>query len=148
MNYRLIADLILIMHVAYVAFVILGLALVLIGGVCSWQWVRNPWFRYLHLISIGIVVLQSWLDFTCPLTSLEMYCRAKVGDLTYEGTFIAHWFHQLLYFDAPPWCFTMGYTFFGFIVVGSWFGVRPRPIRLIQNSNKHRGSGHGIADEV
>jgi len=127
--YHRLADLVLIVHVAYVAFVVFGLALILIGGLCSWRWVRNPWFRYLHLSAIAIVVIQSWFGVTCPLTSLEMHCRANAGDVVYEETFIAHWLHQFLYFDAPSWCFTLGYTLFGLLVVGSWLYVRPRSIR-------------------
>ena len=56
--YRLLADLILLLHSSFVVFVIVGLVCVLIGGVRGWRWVRNPWFRWAHLLAIGIVVAQ------------------------------------------------------------------------------------------
>ena len=68
-QYFLAADLILLVHVLFVAFVIFGLALILIGKLFDWAWVRNPWFRFAHLGAIGIVVSQSWAGVICPLTT-------------------------------------------------------------------------------
>ncbi len=116
----------LVVHVAFVLFVVLGLVAILAGGVLRWGWVRNRWFRIIHLVAIGIVVLQAWLGRLCPLTIWEMALRAKAGDATYEGAFIAHWLQSLLYYDAPMWVFAVAYTAFGALVVLSWFLVRPR----------------------
>jgi hypothetical protein len=126
---RLLADLVLVLHVAFVAFVILGLVLILVGGVRRWAWIRNPWFRAGHLLAIGIVVGQAWMGVICPLTTLEMWLRERAGDLTYEGTFMSHWLHRLLFFQAPPWVFIVCYTLFGLLVIGSWFAFRPRRFR-------------------
>jgi hypothetical protein len=57
------ADLILLIHTLIVAFIILGLVLIFTGKVLSWAWVRNPWFRITHLLSISIVVIQSWFVY-------------------------------------------------------------------------------------
>ena len=124
--YRVLADLILFLHSSFVVFVIIGLVLVLIGGVRGWRWVRNPWFRWAHLLAIGIVVAQAWLGVLCPLTTLEMALRERGGDATYPGSFIAHWLETLLYYQAPAWVFTLCYTVFGFLVLVSWYAVRPR----------------------
>ena len=123
--YLLVADLLLLSHVLFVAFVILGLALVLLGKSLNWAWVRNPWFRFAHLAAIGIVVLQSWVGLICPLTTWEMALRERAGDVVYSGTFMSHWLESLLYFQAPAWVFAVCYTVFGTIVVASWFWVRP-----------------------
>lgn len=128
-TYRAIADLVLITHVAFVAFVVAGLILILVGGFRGWNWIRNPWFRVLHLAGVGLVVVQTWLGMVCPLTTLEMNLREKAGDATYQGDFIAHWFQKLLYYDAPPWVFVAAYTLFGMAVIGSWIWFRPRSIR-------------------
>ena len=125
--YLLAADLLLFGHVLFVAFVVVGLALILIGKPLHWGWVRNPWFRIAHLTAIGIVALQSWVGIICPLTTWEMTLREHAGDSTYSGSFIAHWLESLLYFQAPAWVFTVCYTVFAAIVVVSWFWVRPRP---------------------
>lgn len=123
--YLLAADAVLALHVLFVVFVVAGLALVFVGKLAGWSWVHNRRFRILHLIAIGIVVLQSWLGVICPLTSLEMALRARAGDATYAGSFIAHWLDALLYYQAPAWVFAACYTLFGGLVVASWFWVRP-----------------------
>ena len=128
-HYLLAADAVLLLHVAFVAFVVLGLTLIFIGGALDWSWVRNRWFRVTHLVAIGIVVLQSWFGMICPLTDIEMALRSRAGDATYTGSFIAHWLDSLLYYRAPAWVFAVCYTAFGALVVASWFWVRPRPFR-------------------
>jgi hypothetical protein len=127
--YRALADLVLITHVSFVVFVVIGLLLILCGGFCGWRWIRNPWFRTSHLAAIGVVVVQAWLGVICPLTTLEMALRERAGDATYGGGFIAHWLQALLYYEAPPWVFVAGYTLFGLAVIGSWWKFRPRAFR-------------------
>ncbi len=126
MAYLIAADTLLIAHVLFVAFVILGLLLTLAGKVLGWPWVRNPWFRLAHVLGIGVVVLQAWLGVICPLTTWEMALRTKGGDTVYAGSFISHWLGQLLYYQAPEWVFIACYTMFGLMVAASWFWVRPR----------------------
>ena len=135
--YLLAADAILFVHVLFVAFVVLGLIFILVGKLRVWAWVRNPWFRYAHVASIGVVVLQSWLGAICPLTTWEMALREKAGDAAYSGAFIAHWLESSLYYRAPEWIFMVSYTLFGLLVAASWFWVRPR--RFV------RGGVHGAA---
>ncbi len=125
-TYSLLADIVLMTHVAFVLFVVLGLILILCGGFCGWKWVRNPWFRAAHLAGIGLVVLQSWLGIICPLTTLEMVLRERAGDETYAGTFIAHWLHKILFLHAPMWAFVICYSLFGLAVLVSWIKFRPR----------------------
>jgi len=125
--YLLAADILLLAHALFVAFVIFGLVFIIVGKLFSWSWVRNPWFRLVHLIAIGVVVLQSWLGVICPLTIWEMALREKAGDTVYAGTFIAHWLETIFYYRAPAWVFILCYTVFGFLVLASWFWVRPHP---------------------
>jgi hypothetical protein len=123
----ILADLILIGHVLFVCFVVLGLVAVYIGWLLSWCWVRNRLFRMLHLCAIAIVVLQSWFGLICPLTSWEMALRAEAGSSTYSGSFIQHWLQAILYYSAPDWVFVMVYTVFAGLVAASWVIVRPTP---------------------
>ncbi|MCU7795834.1 MAG: DUF2784 domain-containing protein [Candidatus Thiodiazotropha sp. (ex Semelilucina semeliformis)] len=127
--YSLAAVTILVTHVLFVVFVVLGLILIFVGKFLSWQWVRNPWFRVSHLLGIGVVVLQSWFGVICPLTTWEMDLRSKAGETVYEGSFITHWLNELLYYQAPSWVFVVIYTVFGGLVLLSWFLVRPRAFR-------------------
>lgn len=121
-----LADTILIVHVLFVLFVVVGLLAIYTGGFLHWQWVRNRLFRILHLVAIGIVIVQAWLGLICPLTTWEMALRAKAGAETYAGSFIQFWLHRLLYFTAPEWVFIVLYTGFGCLVVVSWYIVRPK----------------------
>ena len=120
------ADAVLILHVLFVAYVVLGLVLILIGKLASWRWVHSPWFRLTHIAAIGVVVAQSWLGITCPLTTLEMALRARAGDTVYGGSFIEYWLSQLLYFSAPDCVFALVYSLFGLLIAVSWYWVRPR----------------------
>ena len=125
MPYLLAADAVLLLHVLFVAFVVVGLLLIFAGRLLSWDWVRNWWFRAIHLGAIGIVVLQAWLGVICPLTRIEMYLRDKAGDTTYAGSFVSHWLEAILYYRAPAWVFAVAYTLFAVVVVMSWVWVRP-----------------------
>ena len=127
--YRALADAVLAVHVGFVVFVITALLMILAGGIRGWRWIRNPWFRACHLAAIGIVVDQSWLGVTCPLTILEMSLRERGGDVTYEGTFIAHWLRRVLFYDAPWWAFVVCYTLFALAVAASWWKFPPRKFR-------------------
>ena len=94
--YLLAADAILALHVLFVLFVISGLLLIFAGKFAGWSWVRNRVFRIAHLATIGIVVLQSWFGVICPLTTLEMWLRARAGGTTYAGSFIGSGHRYLL----------------------------------------------------
>ena len=127
--YLLAADALLLLHVLFVVFVIVGLLLILVGKFARWTWVRNAWFRLAHLVAIGVVVVQSWFGMICPLTTWEMALRRQAGDAVYSGTFISHWLESILYYRAPAWVFAVCYTVFGALVVVSWFWVRPNSLR-------------------
>ena len=127
--YALAADTLLVLHFLFVIFIVLGLFLVLVGRLLLWHWVRNIWFRMAHLLGIGVVVLQSWFGVICPMTEWEMNFRSKAGETAYDGSFLAHWLSQLLYYQAPLWVFVVCYTVFGALTIASWFLVRPRSSR-------------------
>ena len=125
-GYTLAADAVLVVHTLFVAFVVLGLVVIYLGGLCSWRWVRNYWFRLLHLSAVAFVVLQSWAGAICPLTLWEMQLRQLGSSESYQGSFIQHWLQAILYFEAPQWVFVVVYTVFGGLVAASWFWVRPK----------------------
>lgn len=135
-RWLLLADLVLLLHVLFVGFVVLGLLLVLIGGWCGWHWVRNPWLRITHLSAIVFVVGQTWLDMTCPLTTLERVLRAQAGAPTHAGSFIGHWLQVLLYYQAPDWVFALVYSAFALAVVWSWIKLPPTPLAGSRSSRR------------
>lgn len=124
-----LADLILVTHALFVAFIVLGLVAILLGRYRRWDWVRNWWFRIIHLLAIGFVVMESWLGVICPLTEWERSSRAAAGGNAYSGSFIQHWLHEILFYDFSPWVFTAAYTVFGILVFVAWLLVPPEHAR-------------------
>lgn len=120
-----LADAILVLHVAVVAFVVGGLLAILLGGALGWRWVRRPGFRWTHLALVGFIVAQTWLGELCPLTTWEQDLRGMAGQATHEQGFIEFWLARLIFFEAPWWVFVAAYTLFGVLVAGSWWWVRP-----------------------
>ena len=129
--FRIAADVTLFSHILVVLFVIFGLLLIFVGKILNWAWVRNIWFRIAHLLTITVVVLQSWFGIVCPLTTLEQWFRSKAGQESYSGSFVSHWMNELLFYDAPHWVFIICYTVFGSLVLLSWFWVRPAPFMRV-----------------
>ena len=123
--YQLLADAVLTLHVAVVAFVVGGLVLVVIGNLRNWWWVNSLSFRLAHLGAIVLVVAEAWLGVTCPLTAFEMWLRTRAHATTYSGTFIEHWLQRVLYYEAPSWVFALGYSLFGLLVVATWLYFPP-----------------------
>lgn len=124
--YQLFADWVLSLHVAIVAFIVVGLVLVIVGNLRAWRWVNALWLRLAHLAAIAAVVAEAWLGVVCPLTSLEMWLRAKARATTYTGSFIEHWLQRILYFEASAWVFTLVYSLFGLVVIATWWYFPPR----------------------
>lgn len=124
--YQILADAVLAIHVAIVAFVVGGLVLIIVGNLRGWRWVNTLWFRLAHLTAIAIVVAEAWFGVTCPLTSFEMWLRAKAGSTAYTSSFIEYWLQRLLYYEAPPWVFTVGYSLFGLVVALTWWHFPPQ----------------------
>jgi hypothetical protein len=124
--YQLLADIVLAMHLAVVTFVVVGLAVVIAGNLRGWRGVNAGWFRLAHLGAIVFVAAESWFGVVCPLTSLEMWLRAKARVSVYAGSFVEHWIQRVLYYNAPAWVFTAIYTVFGMLVVAAWWYYPPR----------------------
>ena len=124
--FALAADAVLIAHVLLVVFIVGGVLAIWIGRWVSWLWIRNYWFRVLHLAAMVVVMLQAWLGMICPLTVWEMQLRVKADEATYQGSFIQHWLQAVLYYDAPEWLFILGYTLVAGLILAAWFFVPPK----------------------
>jgi hypothetical protein len=127
MIYRLLADVIAILHVGWVLFVLLGLVAILIGWALGWGWVRNRWFRVIHLAFIVIVVIRAMFTPVCPLSTWEKDLRVLGGQvdeedrINYEGHRVGEFFHNIIHpehveewdFTFPPYALPTAYTTFG-----------------------------------
>jgi hypothetical protein len=119
---QLLADLILVVHFAFVVFVVGSLPLIWLGTLAGWNWVRNFMFRSLHLAAILFVTAEAVAGIWCPLTLWEDALRGTTTD----KSFIARWIHTVLYYDLPPAVFTLAYVAFSTLVGVTWWRVPPR----------------------
>jgi hypothetical protein len=87
MVYRWLADLVVVLHAAFVAFVVLGAVAVL-------RWPRIAW---VHVPAAVWGVLIELLGWTCPLTPLENAWRARAAEVGYQGGFVEHYVLGALY---------------------------------------------------
>lgn len=90
MTYRLLADLVLLLHAAFVAFVMLG-------GLLALRWPRAAWL-HLPLVAWGAGI--EFLGGICPLTPLENHWRHLAGEQGYTGGFVEHYVVAALYPDG------------------------------------------------
>jgi hypothetical protein len=88
--YGLLADLVVGLHVVFVAFVVLGGLLVL----------RWPRVAYLHLPAAVWGAAIEFVGWTCPLTPLENWLRRRAGDSGYSSGFIENYLLPVLYPSA------------------------------------------------
>ncbi len=125
-----LADIVLIVHFLYVVFVVGSLPAIWLGAWLKWRFVRNPWFRYLHLAAILFVVAESLMGAVCPLTVWENALRQT----TAESSFIQHWLHRILFYDVPESVLTMIYVLFAGLVAMTFRWIPP-----VRGNRRSRG---------
>lgn len=89
MVWRVLADLLVVLHLAFVGFVIFG-------GFLAWKW---PQVVLAHLPALA---WGFWVELSgqiCPLTALEKHLRHLAGEAGYHGGFLHHYVLPILY---PP----------------------------------------------
>jgi hypothetical protein len=93
MIWSLLADLLVVVHFAFTAFVIFG-------GFLTWRW---PRVALLHLPALA---WGCWVEVShtlCPLTPLENHWRHLGGQAGYSGGFLAHYLVPVLYPPGLTW---------------------------------------------
>ena len=142
--YGVLADAVVFVHVLYIAYVLLGQAAIVVAAPMKWQWARNPWFRFTHLLAIGIVALEGIMNWTCPLSTWERQLRALAGQAFNESdTFMGRVLHRLMFIDGlPEIAFTVAYVAAFLIVLQGVVMYPPRWFRL--SSRKQPAAGLGL----
>jgi hypothetical protein len=87
MNYSIAADALVIVHLVFIVFVMLGGLLLL-----KWRW-----FIYLHLPAVAWGILVELFGWLCPLTPLEQHFRILAGETGYSGGFVQHYLLPIIY---------------------------------------------------
>ncbi len=100
MFYKIIADIIVVLHFIWIVFMLLGFFLTIYGFL--WEKFFDWWlFRTLHLSGILFVGILTLLRRFCPLTILENLSRVRYSsENTYPGSFIVHYIENLVYPDV------------------------------------------------
>lgn len=87
MAFRLLADLTVLAHLAFVAFAVAG-------GLLAVRWPRIVW---LHVPAAVWAVFVELSGRVCPLTPLENWLRARGGEATYASGFVEQYLLPILY---------------------------------------------------
>jgi hypothetical protein len=87
MLYRLGAEVVILVHFAFVAFVVLGALLVL----------HRPWIAFIHVPAALWGAATEFFGIVCPLTPLEQRLWRLAGEAGYAGDFIEHYLAPILY---------------------------------------------------
>lgn len=87
---QVLADLLVLIHLAFVAFVV-G------GGIIAFRWRWIVWLQLPCALYGVLIELYGWI---CPLTPLENWLRTQAGIQGYEGGFVEHYVLPVLY---PAW---------------------------------------------
>lgn len=117
MPYSALADLLVVVHLLWIVFLILG-------ALPGRRW---AWIKWTHLAALTFSILLQGFGWVCPLTHLEVWLRRQ-GDpgSAYAGSFIGHYIERLIYAPIPR-----GWIFAGTLLVvaitgWAYFGRRRR----------------------
>jgi hypothetical protein len=115
-SYRLLADIVVIVHFAFVVFVV-------VGGLLALRWPKVLWAH------VPAVLYSVWIiafSITCPLTPLERDLRERGGEERYQESFIERYVEGVLY---PGDMLRQAQAVAAVIVVGSWGALAVRAAR-------------------
>lgn len=131
MVYKILADIIVVIHFIWVLFMLVGFILTVAGF--WWRGFFDKWlFRTLHMGGILFVGIMVALKQYCPLTLWENVLRAKYDpSLLYAGSCIVHYVQRLLYPDINPLIIRGVTTFIAFFTIVVFIIKPPEKIRRI-----------------
>lgn len=151
-GYIVLANTIVFIHVLYVSVVVLSVPIILVGWIRQWSWVRNFWFRTLHLLMMTIVVVEAIFDWNCPLTTWERELRIAGNEIIvqknddgsdyinqlgerviyyskeYENDFVGRLLNYLIFFNPNklnPNILQVCYYIFGTMILAAFILVPP-----------------------
>jgi Protein of Unknown function (DUF2784) len=110
---RLLADLVVVVHLAYLVFIP-------VGGFLAWRW---PRLIPVHVAAVGIALVSVTVGFECPLTTWEQTLRRRGGETPYTGGFVDHYLTGKLY---PHGHDTVVQLLIGAAVVTAYIGLAVR----------------------
>ncbi len=113
MPYKILADIVVLIHFLWILFLIFG----------AFLGVRNKAIKIFHISGLVFAFVIQILGWYCPLTHLEVWLRARHGSsLAYAGSFIIHYVERIIYIEIPAWSvFSLTLLLIAF---NAWFYLR------------------------
>jgi len=148
MGYDLLADLIVAVHFAYVAFVLVGQIAIVIGFGLKSSWIRNFWFRLAHLLAILIVGLEALFQIDCSLTVWEGRLRQLAGQEAAQGSFVGRCLDYVIFYNVETRVLNLIHIGFALLVLATLLLIPPRrPWRRDQTPpTKHSPRSHATSN--
>ena len=115
------SKIVLLFHFSIFLFITISFILIPLGYYKKWKWVKNKYFRLIHLILMGIIFIETILGFMCPLTILENFLRNNI-EINNKITQIIH---QIMYWDLPTYQFIILYLFSLLYLIFLWIFFKP-----------------------
>ena len=119
-----LADLVLLIHFAIAAFLVVGMLLIPLGAYWQWSWVLARRLRQIHAGFMVLITIETSFHFTCPLTTLEALLRHTHAPELFWAAKIS----KILYWDLPLEFFTIFYGCCVIWVLYLWISVPSRKI--------------------
>ena len=117
----LFSEIVLLFHFCIFLFIILSFFFIPFGYYQKWEWVKNKYYRLIHLVLMGFIFVETILGFMCPLTVLENFLRNNIG-INYKITQIIH---QIMYWDLPTYQFIILYLLSLLYIIFLWIFFKP-----------------------
>jgi hypothetical protein len=124
-KWRFFAHIILALHAACSAFVLLMPLLVPLGMWFAWPWVQEPWLRQIHLGLVLFIAAEVIFGKPCPLMVWENHCRVRAGMPLYTTGFFDYWVERLLKIPFKDWMFESIFFTVGAATVAEYFLLGP-----------------------
>ena len=120
MIYRLLADLVVLVHLAFIVFVA-------VGAFLAWRWPQLVW-AHIPVVVWAVAIVA--IGFTCPLTPLEKLLRRRAGGEAYDEGFIDHYLEGVVY---PGRYILLARAFVAALIVAGYVGVIVRHHNLVHD---------------
>ena len=117
----LFSEIVLLFHFCIFLFIILSFFFIPLGYYQKWKWVKNKYYRLIHLILMGIIFIETILGFMCPLPILENFLRNNI-EINNKITQIIH---QIMYWDLPTYQFIILYLLSLLYLIFLWIFFKP-----------------------
>lgn len=115
MPYKILADIVVIIHFLWIVFLIFG----------AFLGVKYRAVKVFHISGLIFASIIQIFDWYCPLTHLEVWLRSKHDPaLAYTGSFIPYYIEKIVYIELPH------YTIFVLTVIlcgfNAWFYIKEK----------------------